>query len=74
MLIEIIERCRQRQAEGDRPTVKAFSVEQLEDAVIELADKLIEYEGPPLGVCQNCGKKISKQCNQCATCADERGP
>jgi hypothetical protein len=36
----IIKCCRQRQAEGDCPTVTAFPVEQLEDAVVQLADKL----------------------------------
>lgn len=37
MLNAIVERCRQRQAQGDCPDEPAFSTEQLEDAVIELA-------------------------------------
>ena len=40
MLREIVKRCRQREAEGDCPTEAAFSVEQLEDAVIELASRV----------------------------------
>lgn len=40
MLEAIIARCRLRQAEGDHPTRPALSVEQLEDAVIQLADSL----------------------------------
>lgn len=37
MLKEVIEVCKQRSREGDCPTVKPFSVEQLEDAVVQLA-------------------------------------
>lgn len=37
MLKEVVRRCRQRIHEGDHPTAKSFSVEQLEDAVCELA-------------------------------------
>lgn len=37
MLREVVKRCRQRESEGDRPTEPAFSVEQLEDAVNQLA-------------------------------------
>ena len=40
LLKEVVKRCRQRQAEGDCPTVPAFSVEWLEDAVCQLADRL----------------------------------
>lgn len=40
MLKEVIKTCRQREREGDCPTVKAFSVEILEGAVIQLADRL----------------------------------
>lgn len=38
MLNEVVGVCRQREREGDCPTVKAFGVEALEDAVIELAN------------------------------------
>jgi len=37
MLHEVVERCRQRDREGDSPTVEAFSVEILENAILELA-------------------------------------
>ena len=40
MLDEVVKRCRQRQSEGDCPTVEPFTVEQLEDAVVELASML----------------------------------
>ena len=33
----VIERCRERQREGDKPTKPPYSVEQLEDAVTQLA-------------------------------------
>lgn len=39
-LQEVIRVCRQRDREGDCPTVKAFDVETLEGAVIQLADRL----------------------------------
>lgn len=39
-LQEVIRICRQREREGDCPTVKAFPVETLENAVIQLADRL----------------------------------
>lgn len=45
MLKEVIACCRRRQTEGDCPTGPAFSVEQLEDAVVQLADRLHEAEG-----------------------------
>ena len=38
MLEEIVNVSRKRIAEGDSPTVKSFSIEQLEEAVVELAD------------------------------------
>ena len=38
MLKEVVACCRQRLSEGDCPTRPAFSVEQLEDAVVQLAD------------------------------------
>ena len=37
MLREVVKRCKQRQREGDCPTVDAFSAETLEDAVIQLS-------------------------------------
>lgn len=37
MLYEVVERCRQREREGDCPSNAPFSVEALESAVIELA-------------------------------------
>lgn len=40
MLDEVIKVCLQRQREGDRPTINNFSVEILEDAVVELATRL----------------------------------
>ena len=40
MLSKIVETCRQRQNEGDHPTVTAFTVEQLEDAVVALSDNI----------------------------------
>lgn len=39
MLQKVIEACRARIAEGDYPTTPAFTVEQLEDAVVELATR-----------------------------------
>lgn len=44
MLGRIIERARQRQAEGDYPTRSAFTTEQLEDAVVQLADQVEAWE------------------------------
>jgi uncharacterized protein (UPF0548 family) len=40
MLKEVVKVCRQRQRDGDCPSVKAFGVETLEDAVVQLADRL----------------------------------
>lgn len=40
MLGKVITCCKQRIADGDCPTVKAFSVEQLEDAVVQLEREL----------------------------------
>ena len=36
LLREVVRVCQQRQAEGDCPTVDPFSVETLEDAVLQL--------------------------------------
>lgn len=45
MLDVVIRRCRERYAAGDCPCDPPFSVEQLEDAVIELADTLAREKG-----------------------------
>lgn len=37
MVKEIVARCLQREVEGDNPTVPPFTVEQLENCVIQLA-------------------------------------
>ena len=37
MVKEIVARCRQRQSEGDCPTVPPFSREQLEDCIVQMA-------------------------------------
>lgn len=44
LLLKVVGNCRRRSAEGDCPTVEPFSVETLENAVIDLADRVMALE------------------------------
>jgi len=47
LLIRVIANCRRRIQEGDCPTVEPIGVETLENAVVELADRVMALEPKP---------------------------
>lgn len=46
MLGAIVDHCRKRIAQGDCPTGAAFTVEQLEEAIVQLSDNIASFIPP----------------------------
>ena len=55
MLEAIVTRCQQRIREGDCPTVPPFSVEQLEEAVVQLNREILLQRSAFLGAAEPDG-------------------